>query len=514
MALAGLDEELTRKIRSARPKPAPSARRGEAYLEGRGSGGSHELRDAASADALLVARVTSLAPLLHATRVAGKSIQAAAAGLLRSTRSIAADTTFQKQLEDKDPPAASGTKAMIDAFHDIGQALADLAANLSNHVLAPLEALSNSLKEECVEERLKLLELDQQDLVCSRAVTETLKQKERTSAELQTIARQENSRSWFRRPQARLEEMAAMETAVVEELASKMDQQAALKRSKEQCMEQFRRSLKQLDDRCASHLHVVADDFSRSWLGATEKIGQVAGSVGATGMRGSPKKESDALKPSKTLMATLATTEPGSPSPATAQAQQAQQAQAGAQQSRDDRTDSELCELDAQAQAPHIEFAATPSSRTGHTRESSTGSQVREGIAAKDSLPEFATAAFEASVDYASPSPKDTLKALPVEAEHPDSESDSYPWSLELHFDEHVKKLGFEIVWEAERPCVGSIVPGGEAERAGLVPGAVIMDMNGISTLGKSRDELMPLLKIRPLQLNARIPGGHLVDSH
>ena len=181
MALAGLDEELTRKIRSARPKPAPSARRGEAYLEGRGSGGSHELRDAASADALLVARVTSLAPLLHATRVAGKSIQAAAAGLLRSTRSIAADTTFQKQLEDKDPPAASGTKAMIDAFHDIGQALADLAANLSNHVLAPLEALSNSLKagtkslvtsvhvwtpdvqEECVEERLKLLELDQQD---------------------------------------------------------------------------------------------------------------------------------------------------------------------------------------------------------------------------------------------------------------------------------------------------------------------------------------------------------------
>ncbi|CAE7647058.1 lsg1 [Symbiodinium sp. CCMP2456] len=508
MALAGLDEELTRKIRSARPKPAPSARRGEAYLEGRGSGETHELRDAAAADALLVARVTSLAPLLHATRVAGKSIQAAAAGLLRSTRSIAADATFQKQLEDKDPPAASGTKAMIDAFQGIGQALADLAANLSNQVLAPLEALSNSLKEECVEERLRLLELDQQDLACSRAVAETLKQKERTSAELQTIARQENSRSWFRRPQARLEEMAAMETAVVEELASKMDQQAALKRSKDQCMEQFRRSLKQLDDRCASHLHVVADDFSRSLLGATEKIGQVAGAV--AGMRDSPKRESDTLKPPKTLLATLTTVgEPGSPP-----ARVATGMQQPALQPRDDRTDSELCELDSQAQAPQIEFAGTPSSRTGHTRESSTGSQVREGIAAKDNLPEFATAAFEASVEYASPSPKDTLKALPVEAEHPDSESDSHPWSLELHFDEHVKKLGFEIVWEAERPCVGSVVPGGEAERAGLVPGAVIMDMNGISTLGKSRDELMPLLKIRPLQLNAHIPGGQLVDSH
>ena len=183
MALAGLDEELTKKIRAARPKPRSSTQR-------QGSYSARELQDAASADALLVARVTSLAPLMHATRVASKSIQAAAGGLLRSTRSIASDATFHRQLEDKDPPSALATKDMIDAFKDIGHALADLASKLSTQVLAPLDALSNSLKacractnqcdcfihracqqymlpqsvqEECVEERLKLLELDQQD---------------------------------------------------------------------------------------------------------------------------------------------------------------------------------------------------------------------------------------------------------------------------------------------------------------------------------------------------------------
>ena len=140
MSLAGLDEELARKIRSARPKPSRTRR--EAYMEGQ----DPQLRDAAAADALLVARVTSLAPLMHAMRVASKSIQAAAGGLQRSTKSIAADATFHKQLKDKDPPAAVGTKAMIDAFQDIGQALADLSSNLSSNILAPLEALSNSLK--------------------------------------------------------------------------------------------------------------------------------------------------------------------------------------------------------------------------------------------------------------------------------------------------------------------------------------------------------------------------------
>ena len=329
-------------------------------------------------------------------------------------------------------------------------------------------------------------------MLCSRAVTDTLSKKERASSELQAIARQENRSSWFFRPQTRLEEMAAMETAVVEDLANKMDQQAAVKRSKEQCMQQFRRSLHQLDERCASHLRSVADDFSRAWLAATERIGQVAKPLrsGQSGQSGH-----DEAKPVWAIAARKATSqrEP-SGSPANLRSQ----------------------DVELQEAMPQPELAATPSSRpssrTGHTRESSTGSQAREAIAAS-AMDSVLEAGLEASVDYTSP--KDALKTLsvePMEQEEIDSESHD-PCSLHLYFDEHVKKLGFEIVWEAERPCVGSVVQGGEAEKAGLVSGAVLMDMNGVSTLGKSRDELMPLLKVRPLQLHAQIPEGHVPDS-
>ena len=270
-----------------------------------------------------------------------------------------------------------------------------------------------------------------------------------------------------------------METAVVEELATKMDQQAAIKRDKEQCMDQFRRSLRQLDQRCADHLHALADDFSRTWLGVAERIGQVTGPLHREA-RDSPKRQA------KTVWA--ASVEPASPPKVK------------------DARDEEVQD----ASPPRMELAATPSSRTGHTRESSTGSQAREGLVAP-AVDSGLEVGLEASVDYASP--KDGLKALSMELD-PADESESHDYiSLELHFDEHVKKLGFEIVWEAEWPCVGSVVPGGEAERVGLVSGAVLTDMNGVSTLGKSRDELMPLLKVRPLQLNAQVPASHVLDS-
>ena len=325
-----------------------------------------------------------------------------------------------------------------------------------------------------------------------------------------------------------------METAVVEELASKMDQQAVVKRSKEQCMQQFQCSLRELDDRCANHLHTMADDFSRAWLGVAERIGQAAEAVAGQRRCDKPIAQRNESKPQPHSWAPVPAArhepyreprDPGSPAVQTQQhaVQHAQRAQ-----------DSEFQE---EASAPQIEFAATPSSHTGHTRESSTGSQARDAMVA--STLDSEVAALEASVDYTSP--KDALKALaPLAPEvHQDSEGEpeaqhephepqqqqhqqhhshhghhghhghhsrDSPHCLQFEFDERVQKLGFEVVW-ADRPCVGSVVPNGEAERVGLVAGAVITEMNGISTLNKSRDELMPLLKLRPLRLNADVPA-------
>eukprot|EP00416_Gambierdiscus_australes_P033676 CAMPEP_0171114870 /NCGR_PEP_ID=MMETSP0766_2-20121228/86375_1 /TAXON_ID=439317 /ORGANISM="Gambierdiscus australes, Strain CAWD 149" /LENGTH=184 /DNA_ID=CAMNT_0011577183 /DNA_START=1 /DNA_END=555 /DNA_ORIENTATION=+ len=85
----------------------------------------------------------------------------------------------------------------------------------------------------------------------------------------------------------------------------------------------------------------------------------------------------------------------------------------------------------------------------------------------------------------------------------------SEPQPVVVRFGEDVKRLGFEVLWEDERPKVGNVVADGEALKSGLLTGDVLMEIAGSDTLGKSRDELMPLLKVRPLQLNLlRNNGG------
>merc|ERR1719296_258052 len=68
-------------------------------------------------------------------------------------------------------------------------------------------------------------------------------------------------------------------------------------------------------------------------------------------------------------------------------------------------------------------------------------------------------------------------------------------------FDEKVKKLGFEVEWLNGCTAVGSVKPGGNAAQRGLVQGDRILEIAQVSTAGKGRDALLPLLKRRPLTL-------------
>jgi len=70
-----------------------------------------------------------------------------------------------------------------------------------------------------------------------------------------------------------------------------------------------------------------------------------------------------------------------------------------------------------------------------------------------------------------------------------------------VFFDQHVGSLGFEIRWGEEWPRVGHIMPGGAAQQMGVRHDDALLEINGSSTLHRSREELMPLLKVRPLQL-------------
>lgn len=83
----------------------------------------------------------------------------------------------------------------------------------------------------------------------------------------------------------------------------------------------------------------------------------------------------------------------------------------------------------------------------------------------------------------------------------PKARGDCVVFRLHVYFDNEVKRLEFEVAWKDQQPEVGTVRPGGEAERRGMVPGDRIVEIGGVNTMGKGREQLLPLLKGRPLLL-------------
>jgi len=70
-----------------------------------------------------------------------------------------------------------------------------------------------------------------------------------------------------------------------------------------------------------------------------------------------------------------------------------------------------------------------------------------------------------------------------------------------ITFGTEVKKLGFDVFWDAERPSITTVKPGSEAESRGIRPGDILAKVNGTATIGRKKDDLLKVLKGRPLDL-------------
>lgn len=77
-------------------------------------------------------------------------------------------------------------------------------------------------------------------------------------------------------------------------------------------------------------------------------------------------------------------------------------------------------------------------------------------------------------------------------------------FTFHAHFDEQVDHLGFEVCYTNPEPSVGGVLPDGDAGREGVHTGDVLTELNGIKTKDKHRNELLPLLKMRPLSMTLR----------
>ena len=420
MALAGLPEDLIYKMRTAKPKPKAKPP-------------SHVALDSESTDGQLLERLASLAPLIHASTVASKSLQQLAEGFRRSTRSIGADAVFLRQLQNKDPPTAAASQAMIDMFGSFGELCAELSQRIRMDFISPMEAIQNNWKEACVDERIQIKDLEQQESLCAQAVREVARRKEKASAELQAVAGSDGKRSWFRSSQgARLEELGAMQTAVVEELASKIDHEAAVKRRKEQCVGQFKAALKELDRNCLNHLQELSDVLSSMWLEAGQRIEKLG------------KKDLKDVSPEHRPVRSYL---PPHRAAAVVPADADQAAGGMDRRTATDLTTSRIeLELDRKEKAEKLErtkaSAETPKASSERlsggefSRESSQGSDSQIYSAPPKSLAPISPPELESGEEKAE-------RALP---------SELFPSAVRLKFGEHVRKLGFEAlgeqVWE------------------------------------------------------------------
>jgi hypothetical protein len=70
-----------------------------------------------------------------------------------------------------------------------------------------------------------------------------------------------------------------------------------------------------------------------------------------------------------------------------------------------------------------------------------------------------------------------------------------------VHYDEDVRGLGIHVKWGPPQPYAETVVESGESEKRGVTRGDIIAEVNGIETYGRTKDELLPLLGLRPLTM-------------
>lgn len=89
-----------------------------------------------------------------------------------------------------------------------------------------------------------------------------------------------------------------------------------------------------------------------------------------------------------------------------------------------------------------------------------------------------------------------------VVTHHEEELTEDFIFRLCMLFEQDVKSLEFQVNWQDDMlPAVGIVKEGGEADRRGILQGDSIDAINGVPTAGKVREDLLPLLKVRPLTL-------------
>eukprot|EP00931_Biecheleriopsis_adriatica_P003955 TRINITY_DN10569_c0_g3_i1.p1 TRINITY_DN10569_c0_g3~~TRINITY_DN10569_c0_g3_i1.p1 ORF type:complete len:721 (+),score=117.48 TRINITY_DN10569_c0_g3_i1:74-2236(+) len=100
-------------------------------------------------------------------------------------------------------------------------------------------------------------------------------------------------------------------------------------------------------------------------------------------------------------------------------------------------------------------------------------------------------------------------RAFQQEALHgtlkPIEDNDDVEEPLVKFFGEEVQAhLGFKVLWgkdSTDRPAIQRVDEDSAAHSRGICPGDILVAINGVATVGRAREDLLPLLRLRPLQI-------------
>lgn len=88
--------------------------------------------------------------------------------------------------------------------------------------------------------------------------------------------------------------------------------------------------------------------------------------------------------------------------------------------------------------------------------------------------------------------------------------SDEYTFPIRAVFAPAVGQLEFQVAWCSSAPIVTNVVPNGASELHGIQSGDCMVQLNDVEVQGQSREELLPILRQRPLtlKLNRKAPAN------
>jgi len=508
------------------------------------------------AEGLVRARVHACGALLRAIRSVVQILSSAGRGLERSAAGIRSDAAFRRCLAAGGPPTARVGCDVLEACQGLGATLVGLATVMASEFVDPLQDMQQSIRKDCADHQTDVDRLEQQEQACSAAVRESAERKDRASWALQ-VALEENEKLQSALPsflhrltsvklESQVQHAAGVQKAAVDDLAASMDQAALARLQKEQALASFQELLSSVDGRCVSLLLGSIQRCAGAWDKAGQALRETARRLQSDAASKSHGHDGpDAVAgPTASWDAGLAEdagpSSVGSLEASVGGLEQALQeaselVASGAASGRDAEVPEALAiggggdlALDATA-AGHTEHEGACAAEAGPGAGELPSAELAEAcpteaagqpprVAAAADRPaagqqpanaEEPTAAAAAEPPLceawekppAAQTPRATVEAAAGTTEVAAASMMLEPLEIVVQFDEEVKRLGFEVLWEEERPVVGNVMSDGAAQRSGMSPGDVLTQIGGLDTLGRSRDELMPLLKVRPLEL-------------